>query len=746
MMYNLLLIEDNLVDTSMFQLTLKQSEIKISQFTVAESVAAGLRICETELPDIIFLDLTLPDSVGIATFRQIKAGMPSVPVVILTGNEDERLALEALREGAQDYLLKSEISPILISRSILYAVERKRIESELKRSKANNEALIENTKDSIWAVDAQLNYITLNSRFRESMELLSGIKPETGMNMLDTIPSAYRKWFKEIFDRGINGEQFRVENQLKFSDRNHDIELSVNPIRSTEGTIAGVSFFVRNIDARKLAEQQVKKSEDAYRLLLERINEGVMFIDNENKVRFANRKFIETTGFDEQELIGRDLSSLLSENDPYYGKNIVGELLKDENPIEIHFKTKSGKIVWFKVKGTPLLDENGQVGGSLLTHTEITEQKKAEETIKKQEQDYKNLLETMNEGLIYLEKSGVLKFANQRFLDLSGFSYLEILNKRLPSQILSETFLDIIIEDTSAKANDAQHAYQYEIQITTRAGQKRWCMINCSVIKNEIQDFNGLLVTYSDISDRKNTEEKLQLAQRELNTFIYKSSHDLKGPLASILGLINLLETDEDVKQGTPCVQMIRQSTEKLDRMLNEMLNVVRIKREKIFPELIDFKQEVDEILSTLSTNESFDAICIKVIIQNDKELRTDRKLLSSVLQNLIDNAIRYQKPENNSFVSINVHDYMHGVKIQIEDNGCGFDDKTRGNIFTMFNRGHASSKGNGLGLYVVKNAIDRLGGYIEFSGGEDKNTLFTIFLPDLYSTENWQEPKSVFS
>jgi signal transduction histidine kinase len=176
------------------------------------------------------------------------------------------------------------------------------------------------------------------------------------------------------------------------------------------------------------------------------------------------------------------------------------------------------------------------------------------------------------------------------------------------------------------------------------------------------------------------------------------------------------------------------------------MLNVVRIKREKIYPEIIDFSKEIKEIIKSLSGSQGFKTVDLIINVENQKELRTDKKLLCSVLQNLVDNAIRYQKQQSDSFVSVKVHDYMHGVKIEIEDNGCGFDDKTRGNIFTMFNRGNNSTKGNGLGLYVVKNAIDRLGGFIELSAGPDKNTLFTIFLPDLYSTEQWQEPKSVFS
>ncbi|HET7899379.1 MAG TPA: ATP-binding protein [Flavisolibacter sp.] len=92
---------------------------------------------------------------------------------------------------------------------------------------------------------------------------------------------------------------------------------------------------------------------------------------------------------------------------------------------------------------------------------------------------------------------------------------------------------------------------------------------------------------------------------------------------------------------------------------------------------------------------------------------------------------------KKDSFVMVVVSDYMHGVKIEVEDNGCGFKDSTKSNIFHMFNRGSYNAEGNGLGLYVVKNAVDRLGGYIELSCGENQNTKFSIFLPDLFATEH---------
>ena len=736
--YKILLLEDNPVDSNVFNHMLELSGLQFDEISIYDSLQKGLETIKSGTPDVLFLDLTLTDSAGISTFHQVKNACKTVPIVIITGNNDERMAHDALRDGAQDFIRKSELSPEVIQRSVIYSIQRKKIETELLKSRANHESLIENTKDGIWSVDRDMRFMTFNSRFRESFRALSGNEPEIGAGMIELLPSRYQEWFRNTFERALNGEQFRIETRLEFSEKERHLELSINPIKIDDGFITGVSFFATNIDLRKASEQKIRQSEDAYKLLLETINDGVMFIDNKNKIRFANRKFTETTGFSEDELKGRDFSGLLVNDDPLYGRNIVSEVLHSEEPVEIHLNSKSGNTVWFRLRATPLMDENGQIGGALLTQTEITEQKKAEQTIRKQEQDYRSLLDTMNDGLIYLDREGALKFANQRFLAITGLEMHAQLNNKLPSQIFPETILQVVMDEARENKNGNDPARQYELKIVTVAQEQKWCRINCSVIRDEAGRFNGMLVTFSDITDRKTTEEKLQVAERELNTFIYKSSHDLKGPLSSILGLISLLEKEQE---NSPCVKMIRQSATKADRLLNEMLNVVRIKREKIHPEVIDFRGDMPEIVQSLRTSDAFYDVRRDIRIETKKELRTDKKLLQLVLHNLMDNAIKYRDTaKKDPFMIVVIRDYMHGVMIEVEDNGCGFKESTKSNIFHMFNRGSYNADGNGLGLYVVKNAVDRLGGYIELSCGENQNTRFSIFLPDLFAAEKLQE------
>ncbi len=191
MRYKILLIEDNSLDINLFDQMLCQTGLKTNSLQVARSLQTGLEMAAVGKPDIIFLDLNLADSTGLDTFRAIRTVCENVPVVILTGLEDERLALEALHEGAQDYLIKKNLTPDLIARSLTYSVERKKAENEILITKLRQEALIENTKDGIWAVDLDLELLSVNHAFTEAMRSLCGRKPTVGDLVTDFIPADY---------------------------------------------------------------------------------------------------------------------------------------------------------------------------------------------------------------------------------------------------------------------------------------------------------------------------------------------------------------------------------------------------------------------------------------------------------------------------------------------------------------------------------------------------------------------------
>jgi len=140
---NILLIEDNPSDTVLIREMLKESPNPKFKFHNAERLQEGLKSLEENKIDIILLDLNLPDSYGLETFQETNKEVPDIPIVILTGFDDENTAIKAVKEDAQDYLIKGKVDSSLLSRSITYAIERKRIESELKKYHEHLEELVE---------------------------------------------------------------------------------------------------------------------------------------------------------------------------------------------------------------------------------------------------------------------------------------------------------------------------------------------------------------------------------------------------------------------------------------------------------------------------------------------------------------------------------------------------------------------------------------------------------------------------
>jgi signal transduction histidine kinase len=231
--------------------------------------------------------------------------------------------------------------------------------------------------------------------------------------------------------------------------------------------------------------------------------------------------------------------------------------------------------------------------------------------------------------------------------------------------------------------------------------------------------------------ERNEMLERLLFTNNELNTFIYKATHDLRGPLTSIMGLASLAGRPENQEFATTYVKMISECTVKLDEILVSLIETMAIKNARLTIGKIDFKLLVQTVLDRLHFVPGFERIHFEVKIDQVKDFFSDEKILNSILQNLIDNCIKYQnKTLADSHVRIVVTDFEDGIRIQISDNGTGISTAIQDKIFEMFYRGNDESHGSGLGLYLVKNGVQRLGGMIKLKSEEGKGTSFSIYLP----------------
>lgn len=231
---------------------------------------------------------------------------------------------------------------------------------------------------------------------------------------------------------------------------------------------------------------------------------------------------------------------------------------------------------------------------------------------------------------------------------------------------------------------------------------------------------------------RKRIEEQLTSRNKELDTFVYKASHDLKGPLASLIGVTNIARLDLTQPMAVKYLEMINESAQKLNFILANLLEVTKIKY--IDPEIkvVDFTDLLKGIVADFTSRLENEKIQLDIKISQKQVFMSDPYLIATILQHLLDNAIHYKKGYGDPFIAVEITDTTGGVEICVNDNGQGIDKEVQSKVFDMFYRHNLHSKGSGLGLYISRNCVEKLSGEITLSSQVDQGTEIKIMLPDL--------------
>jgi signal transduction histidine kinase len=225
--------------------------------------------------------------------------------------------------------------------------------------------------------------------------------------------------------------------------------------------------------------------------------------------------------------------------------------------------------------------------------------------------------------------------------------------------------------------------------------------------------------------------EELRQSNEQLETFIYRASHDIKGPLRSIIGLT--LVGQKDVTDETSLVYFghILKSTQKLDKLLADLLELTKVKEAKVSKEKINFREMINEALAKFEHMEGYDKLNITVMVKEDAEFYSDKKLLNSIIQNLIENPIKYQDPrKENCYLDISVTIEEKRVELKFSDNGIGIPYEIQNRVFEMFFKSSERSGDTGLGLYIVKTSVEKLNGHIILDSKPGIGSAFTITFP----------------
>lgn len=238
---------------------------------------------------------------------------------------------------------------------------------------------------------------------------------------------------------------------------------------------------------------------------------------------------------------------------------------------------------------------------------------------------------------------------------------------------------------------------------------------------------DGIGVTASNITELKDTISALEL-------FSYKVAHDVNSPIKSILGITNLaLNEPNDTNELKMYFELVQESIKQLMDTLNQVNKTLRIQKANTYSELINFKQIIFDVKKSLAYLPGYRTIRFEENIEIIPDFYFDKLIINSLFQNLIDNAIKYQKEsQNDPHIKINVSIVEDNfTKITITDNGIGIIADLQKNIFKLFYRATNQASGNGIGLYTLRYAIEKVGGHIKFESIENIGTTFTIYLPN---------------
>jgi PAS domain S-box-containing protein len=249
----------------------------------------------------------------------------------------------------------------------------------------------------------------------------------------------------------------------------------------------------------------------------------------------------------------------------------------------------------------------------------------------------------------------------------------------------------------------------------------------------------GLTIYSRDITQQKRTEdmlkqqnEELTRINSELDRFVYSASHDLRAPLMSVKGLVNVLRLDTDPESSKKYLDLIEQSVNKLDNFISDIIHHSRNSRMDILVKEINFNELLSESIASLKYMEGAEQVESIREIQVTAPFYSDPSRLLIIFNNIIANAVRYRDVwKRQSYIKIEIHTTSENALLRFSDNGVGIASEYMDNLFKMFFRASAESKGSGLGLYIVKSVVEKLGGTIRATSELGVGTTFEISLPN---------------
>lgn len=508
----------------------------------------------------------------------------------------------------------------------------------------------------------------------------------------------------------------------------------------------------KNRRLRKVAETDSREIEIKYKNLVENCGAGLLTTDLNGNITFINKRITSFTGFEPDEIIGKNYSSLVDTE----WTNVINEkfkkqflIRKSECCLEFPLRVKSGSIIWVE-QTSVILSEEGEPKGFQCLVKDITDKKNVEEELKKIEQqreEYQFRLQSIldNTPLIVFIKDleGKYLLANKSYRDAFQLT---------KEQIIGKTDFDLVSEENARRYREIdeyviREQKNTEVEETIQLGGE---MTNLLIVKfplfdkdNNIYGIGGIA---SDITERYlygmhliESKSKAEMAEQLQEEFLANMSHEIRTPMNGIIGMTNILLNTSMTDEQKDFLKVIKKSSDNLLVLINDILDLSKIKAGKLRIEKIDFRlrETLEHSINTFRCLIKEKGLTLRISVDLDvpDSLTGDPHRLNQILNNLISNAIKFTvKGEINLEIkAIQQENKEVDLLFCVADTGIGIAKEKLQTIFETFSQAETETSrkfgGSGLGLSITKKLIELQKGSIHVSSTPGEGTTFTFHI-----------------
>lgn len=534
---HILLIEDNPGDAGILRALLAEAEPGQFKLTHVDRLSQGTTALREGGIDIVLLDLSLPDSQGFATLIAMHKVAAEIPIVVMTGIEDEALGIQLIQQGAQDYLVKGQVTGPLLQRSLRYALERVRMANELRQKTTLLQSVLDSVAEGVVTADNSGAFQVWNPAAQHIVG--SGpLNVETdawserfGLFLPDMV-TPYPPGELPLM-RAIHGES--VNDILVFLQSRHRPSgswLSVNarPLRDEAGHIRGGVAVFRDVTERRRTEEALRHSQERYELLVTRANDIIYRTDAMGRLTFVNPVAMRLMKYSEQELLNRRFVDLIRPDHQAAAERFYGRQFVRQTPSTYHefpALAKDGSEVWIG-QNVQILLEDGKAIGFQAVARDITERKRVQAALSASEERFRSLVSNLP-GAVYrcaCDPDWTMEFLSDPIKHLCGYPASDFLanNIRTYASVIYPDDLQMV-ERIVLGAVAQRRPFSIEYRLLHKDGSIRWVYEKGQGIfaaDGQVLWLDGVIF---DITDRKRAEEAL-LESEERSRSIVQSTSD----------------------------------------------------------------------------------------------------------------------------------------------------------------------------------------------------------------------------